>query len=767
MATLEELVVRIKADASQLEREMKRVGMVTDRETKKMSKGFSDLGRTISAFAVIAAGRQVIQYGDAWTQVQSKLKLVAGETGDLAKTTEQLFAIAQETRSGLDATATLYQRVALAADRLGKSQEEVLMFTEQLSKQMVVAGMASSESASAILQLTQAINKGTLNGDEFRTVLETMPLLLESIEKQTGKTRGEIIQMAQDGELTADLLIDSVNAMADVTDARFAEIPLTVDASLQKLENSFQKSIGENSVIAAYIQNLAYGLEGIGQIITDLGKGFDYLTNEISGQNAYIQKAAAGGFVTAIEPPSRPKTTTPPVFTPRTRSSSRSGSSRAESAAEREVNRILRESGERIIERNRTAYEIFIEESMQANELFSDDHEQRNRELQRVWTEYAGTMETVTDDTADAFEELSVSIRDSLANAFEDAIFEADNFGDSITSILDGIARQIARAGFIDRLASGIGDFIKSQTSGFDLGSLLPSFDVGAWNLPNDMIAKVHKGEMIIPASEANAIRNGGVQAAAPRSSTTGTFKAASPGKNCLPPSPASRPAPRPRPWPLSSAADEPHRSSDGGTKCPSTCPSPPASPTRNSTWRPTHSVSSHPSPRPCSGRGSAAGGGWRPTHCRRCTALRPCRGKHSCSNARAARTPSTPSTRTRKRRSARGQVIHVVNGASQTGSTLAIDGCTADVFGWGIAGDYFNVGGELHQLTEDADTDSSGETTLTFKPALRTSPVDNAAITFTKATCEMVLIDDQQGTWKCDKNGVYEAKTFSAMEVF
>ena len=617
MATLDELVVRIKADASQLEREMKRVGMVTDRETKKVSRGFTDLQKTISAFAIVAAGRKVIQYGDAWTRVESKLRLVSGETGDLAKTTEQLFAIAQETRSGLDATATLYQRVALAADRLGKSQEEVLMFTEQLSKQMVVAGMASSESASAILQLTQAINKGTLNGDEFRTVMETMPLLLESIEKQTGKTRGEIIQMAQDGELTADLLIDSVNAMADVTDARFSEIPLTVDAALQKLENSFQKSIGENSVIAAYIQNLAYGLEGIGQIITDLGQGFDYLTNEISGQNAYIQKAAAGGFATEILPPARPKTTTPPVFTPRTRSPSRGGSSRAESAAEREINRVLQER-ERIIERNRTAYEIFIDESMQANELFANDHEQRNRELQRVWTEYAGSMETVTDDTADAFEELSVSIRDSLANAFEDAIFEADNFGDSITSILDGIARQIARAGFIDPLASGIGDFIKSQTSGFDLGSVLPSFDVGAWNLPNDMIAKVHKGEMIIPASEANAIRNGGAQAAAQPSSTTGTFKAASPGKNCLPPSPASRPAPRPRRWRQLNVADEPHRSSDGGTKCPSTCPSPPASPTRNSTWKPTRSVSSHPSPRPYSVRGWAAGGGWPPTHCRR-----------------------------------------------------------------------------------------------------------------------------------------------------
>ena len=108
-----------------------------------------------------------------------------------------------------------------------------------------------------------------------------------------------------------------------------------------------------------------------------------------------------------------------------------------------------------------------------------------------------------------------------------------------------------------------------------------------------------------------------------------------------------------------------------------------------------------------------------------------------------------------------------LVNGASQTGSTLAIDGCAAAVFGWGMAGDYFSVGGELKQLTQDADTNGSGETTLYFKPALRSSPADNAAITFEQATCEMVLTDDQQGAWKCDKNGIYETKTFSAMEVF
>jgi hypothetical protein len=40
--------------------------------------------------------------------------------------------------------------------------------------------------------------------------------------------------------------------------------------------------------------------------------------------------------------------------------------------------------------------------------------------------------------------------------------------------------------------------------------AVLPGFASGAWELPSDMIAQVHKGEMIVPASAADAIRSGG-----------------------------------------------------------------------------------------------------------------------------------------------------------------------------------------------------------------------------------------------------------------
>ena len=55
-------------------------------------------------------------------------------------------------------------------------------------------------------------------------------------------------------------------------------------------------------------------------------------------------------------------------------------------------------------------------------------------------------------------------------------------------------------------IVSGItagGTFLK------DLFSVIGSFAVGADNIPNDMVAQIHKGEMIIPAGPAEAIRSG------------------------------------------------------------------------------------------------------------------------------------------------------------------------------------------------------------------------------------------------------------------
>ena len=105
-----------------------------------------------------------------------------------------------------------------------------------------------------------------------------------------------------------------------------------------------------------------------------------------------------------------------------------------------------------------------------------------------------------------------------------------------------------------------------------------------------------------------------------------------------------------------------------------------------------------------------------------------------------------------------------LVNGASQTGTSLTCDGAEASTLVL-KAGDYIEVNNELKMVTDDATSDASGDVTINFSPSLRSSPGDNATITTTNPKCEMKLVDDSV-TWGQSVGDIYNI-SFSAIEVF
>jgi hypothetical protein len=107
------------------------------------------------------------------------------------------------------------------------------------------------------------------------------------------------------------------------------------------------------------------------------------------------------------------------------------------------------------------------------------------------------------------------------------------------------------------------------------------------------------------------------------------------------------------------------------------------------------------------------------------------------------------------------------VYGPGQSGSVLQTNGWTPGVIGILRVGDYFAVNGELKMVTADATSFGGGNAAVNFKPALRNSPADNAPITLQRASCAMALADDMQAMWECDNLGIYQPRTFTAMEVF
>jgi hypothetical protein len=108
-----------------------------------------------------------------------------------------------------------------------------------------------------------------------------------------------------------------------------------------------------------------------------------------------------------------------------------------------------------------------------------------------------------------------------------------------------------------------------------------------------------------------------------------------------------------------------------------------------------------------------------------------------------------------------------VVNGASQTGNELAIDGLPASATGYLKAGDYIQLGSastsRLYKVLEDVDSNGSGEATLNLWPDLRSSPADGAAVVVSNAK-GVFRLSNNEAVWTINNAGFYSI-SFAAVE--
>lgn len=108
-----------------------------------------------------------------------------------------------------------------------------------------------------------------------------------------------------------------------------------------------------------------------------------------------------------------------------------------------------------------------------------------------------------------------------------------------------------------------------------------------------------------------------------------------------------------------------------------------------------------------------------------------------------------------------------LVNGASQSGKTLVTDGWSNSVTGILQPGDIFQLGSgstsRLHQITQRADSNGSGQATLDIWPRLRSAPADNAALTITNPRGVFRLASNDR-EWAIEVGGIYTIR-FSAIE--
>lgn len=233
--------VRLQQAQLRLEQQMRRTA------TAGQSQGLTirSLMSTFGAVSGMVAGAiGITKMGDDYQRMINKLSLVTNSADEARNRLATLGQVALNSHAGLESTTQLYTRLDLALKQTGGSSADAIQMTQTLSKAVSLAGLTTSEANSALLQISQAFNKGKLDGDEFRTVMETMPPLADAIARQLGVTRGELLKLAPEGKITGEVMRKAVLKMSESVDQKFASLTPTVAMHLQNLQTQAQMYFG-------------------------------------------------------------------------------------------------------------------------------------------------------------------------------------------------------------------------------------------------------------------------------------------------------------------------------------------------------------------------------------------------------------------------------------------------------------------------------------------------------------------------------------------
>lgn len=260
---LSRLDILLHANTANYVREMKKA---TDK-TKKELKSVADYGKLVGgqlgiAFATLGSAvsiSHIIATADQMQNLASQIRLATSSTEQFHAVQTELRAIANEQRSSFDAVVDLYSNSQRSLSALGKSQQDVINFTRNMTMAMNVGGRSAQAQAAALTQLGQALASGVLRGDEFNSVAEQAPILMDLIAKEMGVTSNAIRDLAKDGKITADVVYNAVAKATDSLSVMSAKMPTTVSQALQVIKNEYNYLIddimNQNSMMSQNIAN--------------------------------------------------------------------------------------------------------------------------------------------------------------------------------------------------------------------------------------------------------------------------------------------------------------------------------------------------------------------------------------------------------------------------------------------------------------------------------------------------------------------------------
>lgn len=231
-------------------------------------------GAAAGLFAFAAAGNR-------FSEIQGKLRPLYETQREVNQAMAETARIAQASRAPLDATVDLYAKLTNAGRDFGISQERIAKVTAIAAKSATVSGGSRQAREAGLYQFGQALGSGKLGGDELRSVLENTTELGRTIAKGLGVPIGKLRDLAAQGKLTTEVVVQALERGATELDTKFDRLPKTISTASTEISNAFtlmvggiDQAVGLTSGLASVISAAAGNLQQLALVGAGIGAAF-------------------------------------------------------------------------------------------------------------------------------------------------------------------------------------------------------------------------------------------------------------------------------------------------------------------------------------------------------------------------------------------------------------------------------------------------------------------------------------------------------------
>lgn len=203
-------------------------------------------GMIKSALVTYASFRSVkafVGLSDEMTQIRARLDAINDGHQTTLELQEMIFQSAQRARGEYKMTMDIVSKLGAQAKNAFASNQETIAFAENLNKLFTISGTSAQGVESVMYNLTQAMASGVLRGQDLNAVMANTPQLVQIIADYMDAPIGQIRKLAEEGQLSADVVKNALISASDDITKEFENMPMTFSQIGVSLKNQFINSI--------------------------------------------------------------------------------------------------------------------------------------------------------------------------------------------------------------------------------------------------------------------------------------------------------------------------------------------------------------------------------------------------------------------------------------------------------------------------------------------------------------------------------------------